>query len=549
MMIRSLQEVDTLMSTIRRVDKEISRRRLEIKNNIVPNAGLARQQVEALVRDNNRRKAYLRVNSGHIEALRASGARFTPLRTSFITPDGPKHKGNKRDSKRKQRARENWRKTLDPRKKSYAVIDGKYYFEGKQVSKAQYKKLMEPIRQRNITKKQRKKTQGPKVELDMSPPPVKETVALPRQNMQQAADSIRQQNTILAKQREQVIRKQRDAQRDAELVKQGQAKVVAQRRAREAAEAKAKAKAEAKRRRDQAAAAAKKAAAEAEKNARAAASRVSQAKLPPQVISRGRAVFNTNSRPRVDPTGILPQMVMVTALNDKKRSQTVNNAVRSPSSSAPQTVIKDQITEDIRKPVSRPNQRSKEFMAFMKQFSEMVNMAHKEINLARQGQGMYGDYAKILGKEKANYFANKAMGLLNQVKQMVANEATRWDQGALNAGVSVSTDTRSQSSRKMTVEEFGTYIQAKIEPMMESFMKELMEEVMRAQTAKGAQLGHAYHKVALGNSLPVSRQRSLASADKLRGHGRPVLSEQQGTQGLAGLFPALRSSMQGVLRQ
>ena len=76
-MVRSLQEVDTLMSTIRRVDKEISRRRLEIKRNIVPNAGLARQQVEALVRENNRRKAYLRVNSGHIEALRASGARFT----------------------------------------------------------------------------------------------------------------------------------------------------------------------------------------------------------------------------------------------------------------------------------------------------------------------------------------------------------------------------------------------------------------------------------------------------------------------------------------
>ena len=50
-MVRSLQEVDTLMSTIRRVDKEISRRRLEIKRNIVPNAGLARQQVEALVRE------------------------------------------------------------------------------------------------------------------------------------------------------------------------------------------------------------------------------------------------------------------------------------------------------------------------------------------------------------------------------------------------------------------------------------------------------------------------------------------------------------------
>ena len=44
-------------------------------------------------------------------------------------------------------------------------------------------------------------------------------------------------------------------------------------------------------------------------------------------------------------------------------------------------------------------------------------------------------------------------------------------------------------------------------------------------------------------------QRTLSGIDKLRGHGRPVLSEQQGTKGLAGLFPALRSSMQGALRQ
>ena len=50
-------------------------------------------------------------------------------------------------------------------------------------------------------------------------------------------------------------------------------------------------------------------------------------------------------------------------------------------------------------------------------------------------------------------------------------------------------------------------------------------------------------------NTPVMAQRNLSGIDKLRGHGRPVLSEQQGTKGLAGLFPALRSSMQGALRQ
>lgn len=517
MMIRSLQEVDTLMSTIRRVDKEISRRRLEIKRNIVPNAGLARQQVEALVRDNNRRKAYLRVNAGHIEALRASGAKFTPLRTSFITPDGPKNKGSRRDSKRARRARDNWRKTLVPKNKP-------------------------------ITKKQGKKTQGPRISIE-PPAPIRETVAQPRMQMQQAADSVRQQANILANEKAQAIRKEKDALRDAELVKQGKADLVAQRKAREEAEKRAQAEEAEKRRRAQLAAQAKQAAIEAERKARANASKVSQKKLSQQIISRGRGTFNVNRRSGFRRTGFLPQMVMLTALNDKKRAQSVNSAVRTPSSSAPQAVISEQITEDIRKPAGRPVQRSKEYMTFMKQTGDMFRDIANHIKQARQGRGEFGDMARMLGKEKSNYFANKAMALLKEASRIVSDEAIRWDQGALSAGVSVSTNTRSQSSRKMTIEEFGTYIEAKIMPMADALMAELWEEVMRAEQARGAQLGRAYNKVALGNSLPVNKQRSLASADKHRGHGRPVLSEQQGTQGLAGLFPALRSSMQGALHR
>ena len=122
--------------------------------------------------------------------------------------------------------------------------------------------------------------------------------------------------------------------------------------------------------------------------------------------------------------------------------------------------------------------------------------------------------SRILGKNKTDYFANKALGLLKQVKQTVSNEAIRWDQGALNAGVSVSTDNRPQSKRKMSIDEFGNYIEAKIKPMGEAFMRELMEEVMRAERARQAQKTPA-RKVALDNSLAVSRQRSLATYDKL----------------------------------
>ena len=517
-MVRSLQEVNTLMSTIRRVDKEISRRRLEIKRNIVPNAGIARQQVEALVRENNRRKAYLRVNSGHIEALRASGARFTPLRTSFVTPDGPRHKGSKRDSRRRRRRRDNLRKTIIPKSKP-------------------------------ITKKQGKKTQGPMIPIS-APMPIKETVAKPRQVMQQAADSIRQQNAVLAKRREQVIRKQQDARRDAELVKQGQAQVVAQRRAREAAEAKAKAEAEAKRRRAQMAAAAKQAAAAAEKRARAAASKVSQKKVSQKIISRGRGFFDRPRGPIRTPfrrTGFLPQMVMMTALNDKKRSQTVNNATRSPSS-APKGPIKDQITEDVRQYTPPPSRRSPEYIEFMRDITDTYRMAHKEINLARQGKGHGASLLPILGRPRLEFFANKAMSLLNEIKRMISNEAIRWDQGALNSGVAISTDTRAQSKRKMTRQEFAVHIEKKVQPKMEAFFMEVQQEVQRAKQQKEAQKAPA-RKVVLDNSLAVSRQRSLAAYDKLRGHGRPVLSEQQGTEGLAGLFPALRSSMQGVLHR
>ena len=67
------------------------------------------------------------------------------------------------------------------------------------------------------------------------------------------------------------------------------------------------------------------------------------------------------------------------------------------------------------------------------------------------------------------------------------NEVTRWDQGGLSSGVAISTDTRSQSKRKMTAEEFQRYISAKIEPMAMDFMREVEQAIQRADIAKMSQ--------------------------------------------------------------
>lgn len=399
-----------------------------------------------------------------------------------------------------------------------------------------------------ITKKQGKKTQGPKIELDMSPPPVKETVATPRQQMQQAADSMRQQANALGKKLEQAVRKQQDALRDAELTKQGKTDLVAQRKAREEAEMKAKVAKEDKRRRAQMTSEAKKAAYQSEGKARAAASYSSQYRLPKEVVSKGRGLFNVSKSRGFRRTGFIPQMVMLTALNDKKRSQTVNNATRSPSK-APTGPIKDQITEDIRQHKPSIRQYSEGYRQTMMELQKLNEMAKKELEAALKGRGGFAGQAQLLGPERTKFWVAKGYSLLKQVNEIVSNEAMRWENGSLNAGVAVSTDTRSQSTRKMTKNEFNMHLSKKLNPIVGKAMNEFEEEITRARRSKGAQLGHAYNKVALGNSLPVNKQRSLASADKLRGHGRPVLSEQQGTKGLAGLFPALRSSMQGALHR
>ena len=96
MMIKTLQQVETLNATIRKVDEEIVKRLKAIRRNVVPNAAIARNHVRTLQRENEQRKAILHLNRTRIEQLyEADGGRYSKVRRTFLTPDGPKEKGNR----------------------------------------------------------------------------------------------------------------------------------------------------------------------------------------------------------------------------------------------------------------------------------------------------------------------------------------------------------------------------------------------------------------------------------------------------------------------
>ena len=546
MQLKSIQEIETLKATIRKVDAEIMHRRLAIRNNTVANAGIARNEVEVMARQQQQRKAYLHTFRGQIEALyRADGGRFNRMRTSFVQKPTPK---SQRVSISDRQAGTH----LDPLK-TYAIDPktGDYYLSGRKVSKSEYMAFMQKrnrrqpqVQQTPPTSKQRKKISKPTPSIDMKPMPMP-LPAKPPQQLKQAADSARQDAHILAAERAKTIRKQLDAKRDAELVAQGKAKLVAQRRASEAAKKQEEMKKALSRKTTQLTNKVTKRAASAERSARSMASRFSNKKISKSRISRGR--FQPTRR-RSRGTGIVPQLAVMMTLTDKRRAATVNQVTRTPDKVIPGP-IRDQITEDIRqhKPVQPTH--SKEYYQMLEEVNFALSMGKMAIAEGLKGRGDFGPAAKTLGPNRAQYWANRGYSLIAQLEKLVLNELIRWDQGALNSGVAVSTDTRSQSKRKMTPLEFRTYVEKKAMPMVMPFMNEFQEEIKRAHIAISERLQPAVNKRVLDNSLTVSRQKSLATADKLRGHGRPVLSEQQGTQGLAGLFPALRSSMQGALKR
>lgn len=232
------------------------------------------------------------------------------------------------------------------------------------------------------------------------------------------------------------------------------------------------------------------------------------------------------------------------ALTDKRRAATVNDQIRTKETPV-QGTAKDQLTEDIRQaPVAPPHTRSKEFAEASRYFRQELHNAERALMEARDSP-----MAKVLSPDRLKFYFDKARSLLRQVNDMIRNELTRWDQGMLSAGVAISTDNRSQSTRKMSLEEFKSYIENKVGLMTNPLMQEVQEEWARAVRLIDEK-EKAQHAPRRSRDISIRQhdQRQLLDIDNRRGKGRPVLSEQQGTTGLAGLFPALRNSMQGALK-
>ena len=670
-MFRSIYEVEATKDTIRKVQREITRRRNEIRRNTVANAGIAMNHVKQLEHQNNQRKAALYTHRGQIEAL--SRTSCCTMRSSFLTPDGPRDRGNRS-------------------RPFVSIRDRMFGNEDPRIRQPQ-PQLAPP------TNKQRKKETPPAPSITMEPPatitlapsPVTTvTPAKPAQMMQQAADSTRQMNHQLAAEKASAIRAQEDAKRDIELTQQGKGDLVATRRKREEEERKQEAAKQLMKESRSKINAITDRARQAESKIRSGAQSYANKRIMQMNKAISKARFQPVQRGRMGArgSGILPQLALMSAFTDKRRAQTINDATRT-KESVPTGPIKDQITEDVRQHKGPVQTRSKAYHMMVEDWNKEIAPIKQMIAEGLQGRGMLADAVKRLGPDQAKAYANRALSLIAQANEIFMNEVTRWDQGGLSSGVAISTDTRSQSKRKMTEEEFKRYIMTKIEPMAMDFMREVEQAIQRAdinateiianpsvqsnqQAISPAQAMHLkqvqdlinykawyqeqsekwladfkqnypslYQKLmkvsmfvnhitypqqrrtqminlfstrqlsqnnalefakteiefgwkgmiplavseikkldptystTLPNPMPQSRkrplfpyghglgsfgtsrnintpvnvQRNLSGIDKLRGHGRPVLSEQQGTKGLAGLFPALRSSMQGALRQ
>jgi hypothetical protein len=542
MNISSINDINRLKNTISKVDQEISRRRTAIKRNMVRNAGIATRELQAIELQNNQRKAYMHVNRGQIEAIYSASAQYTTMKSSFITPDGPKDRGNRRQDRQGRQDQE--RKRRNERRRQAKAARSK-------------PKLTPPP-------KSIKKFSPPPKPISISPPtqliiskPISPTLPITK-----VTDAIRQQTHIAAKQKSLVIKKQMDARRDAELVKQGKVALVAKRRQSDMQKEQKERAYKLSVSRQAKINDIKTRALNAKKMAQARAQKKSTLRIrsaPPQRpspvrrvsrFSRGKVrnpFSRSRSRSRSGSRGIFPTSAK-SAFIDQRRAVAINAQVRTREAPVTQAAM-DHFTEDIRQaPVVAKTTHSKEYYTMLKNIDAEKAMTIKMIEEASRDPMA----TELLGNERVQYWRNRAFSLVGQVEQMFKNELVRWDQGALSAGVAISTDNRSQSMRKMSVQEFNNYIHPKKMQMIEPFMKEAEEEFRRAIT-KQAEIKKQKEAIITARNRNItiqpSRQLRLSGIDNHRRSGRPVLSEQQGTSGLAGLFPALRSSMQGALKR
>ena len=506
-MFRSVDEVETLRRTIGIVDQEIARRRSDINKNLVANVGLASRHVELLERQNNYRKKLLNYHRGNIEALYKRQNELTNLRDTFFYEEKVARKTPKGD-------KVSW-------------------FD--QFKSDDRESLDQPV-----TKDQAKRQNGP---LE----PVKEfievekeyEVALPPSMswLKGASDRTRVNNQINAAKRAEAIKGVFEAKRDAELIMTGKKHMVDTKNATKKRQKRMEQEASKSKVRNRTVD-------NIVQNAINSTSRVNS-KIQRQAANNVGKSFSSKlggvpkhmkgPRPAHKGSGIVTQTALLLAM-------------RSPSS-ANKSAIADQFTEDIRQSIPGPVvTHSAEYYDLLNTYLQRLKDGKK---FALQALGINGQYGSCLTASEREFWINKTLSVLASSEKIVRDTLIKWESGQLQSGINISTDNRSQSTRDKSVIEVRELIDKELAKLEDSHFKGLMTAVERACTMRqnSTVLSHNIGSRPRNINIPVSRQISLGSVDKTRGNGRPVLTPNQRTPGLAGLFPALRSSMQGVLRR
>ena len=506
-MFRSVGEVETLRRTIGIVDQEIARRRSDINRNLVANVGLASRHLELLERQNNYRKKLLNYHRGNIEALYKRQGELTNLRDTFFYEE------------------EVGRKT--PKGDRVSILD-------------KFKSNDRVSLDKPVTKDQAKRQNGPLA-------PVNEIIDVGRQDsvtappsmpwLKQVSDQVRVNNQINAVKKAEAIKDAFEAQRDAELIMNGKKNMVDAKNATKEKQkqmeqevAKSKARSQT--------------VDNIVQNAINSTNRVNNVVQNQAANAVGKSFSSKlgavpkhmkGPRPVHKGSGIVTQTALLLAM-------------RSPSS-ANRSAIADQFTEDIRQSTPGPVvTHSAEYYDTLNFYLQRGKEGKKYM---LQTLGINGQYGACLTASEREFWINKTLSMLARSEKIFRDILVKWDSGQLQSGININTNNRSQSTRKMSQYEVVDLIENKLAEVEKSHVKGLMTAVERACTMRqnSTVLSHNIGSRPRNINIPVSRQISLGSVDKTRGNGRPVLTPNQRTPGLAGLFPALRSSMQGVLRR
>jgi len=544
------KEVEYLIRTTGTVDKQITQLRDAITKNTVANQGLAMEKVRMLEHQNHQRKKWLQLNSGYIADLEAKTPKST-LRSSFITPDGPKHKGDRNT----------------------------------------------PFKSINQLKAERP-VDIPIVVTPtiVVPKPSNSRANLPPQDMLRISDQLRLKANIEGAKRAEIVKKAVQAKDDHALVQKGQMSQVITRRRAEAQKRKAhaermQAKIMAAKRahmirkalgaRKAAEAQAQREAAEkigVERNKNPASQQINRTPtvgpvqpLPSQPSTHGRksaayalydkftksmkhnmaavqtkygrnelvrrellSLVDSNQRElQKYMRGLIRGDIDTTKASMKMkaiRNETIREmhaiARRHPSQpvSTAQKIAQDNLISDRRvTPTTRPKKTDKNRVA-----EEVYQRFDAALNRVHGGAGFKPFYQQMLKISPAH--AKEAIREINaslkRHDQQIQDGLTKYVNGTWNK--------EPQEMLKFAMD------------IAERMNDEVMA-IMRRRTIPQAAPDRAM-KVPRNINIPIGTQVQLTRQANMVSHA-PVLTQQQQGRPLAGLFPALRSSMQGALRR